>query len=82
MKNLLLTAIILYRKYISPLMPPSCRFQPTCSEYGYEAISIFGIIKGSALLLRRVLKCHPLNPGGYDPIPGQTDTINFRMGNG
>ena len=63
-------------------MPPSCRFQPTCSEYGYEAISRFGIIKGSALLLRRVLKCHPLNPGGYDPIPGQTDTINFRMGNG
>ena len=82
MKNLFLTAIVLYRKCISPLMPPSCRFQPTCSEYGYEAISRFGIIKGSALLLRRVLKCHPFNPGGYDPIPGQTENINFRMGNG
>ena len=82
MRNLLLNAIILYRKFISPLTPPSCRFQPTCSEYGYEAISRFGIIQGSVLVFRRVLKCHPFNPGGYDPIPNQTDNINLHMGNG
>ena len=82
MKNLFLTAITLYRKYVSPLIPPSCRFQPTCSEYGFEAILRFGIIKGSTLLLRRVLKCHPFNSGGYDPVPSQTDNINFHMGNG
>ena len=82
MRNLLLNTIILYRKFISPLTPPSCRFQPTCSEYGYEAISRFGIIQGSVLVFRRVLKCHPFNPGGYDPIPNQTDNINLHMGSG
>ena len=63
-------------------MPPSCRFQPTCSEYGYEAILRFGIIQGSVLVFRRVLKCHPFNPGGYDPLPKQIDNINFHTGNG
>jgi len=63
-------------------MPPSCRFQPTCSEYGYEAILRFGIIQGSVLVFRRVLKCHPFNSGGCDPLPKQIDNINFHTGNG
>ncbi|WOO49842.1 membrane protein insertion efficiency factor YidD [Hafnia alvei] len=68
--------ILLIRGYqlgISPLLGPRCRFNPTCSNYGIEALSRFGMIKGSWLTLKRVLKCHPLNPGGDDPVPPKTD---------
>jgi uncharacterized protein len=58
-----------YRMFISPLFPPSCRFQPTCSMYAMQAIERFGVIKGSWLGVRRILRCHPFHPGGYDPIP-------------
>lgn len=58
----------LYRELISPLLPPSCRFSPTCSQYAIDAISKYGPFKGSALALVRLLKCHPLHPGGYDPV--------------
>lgn len=69
MKKLLLFLIGFYRKYISPAKGPCCRFTPTCSEYAAEAIERFGAIKGSYLAVRRILKCHPLHPGGYDPVP-------------
>ena len=62
-----------YQLVISPLLGPRCRFHPTCSHYGIEALSRFGMIKGSWLTLKRVLKCHPLNPGGDDPVPPKTD---------
>ncbi len=65
-------AIILlkiYKKFISPLLPPACRFTPTCSEYMMEAISIYGFFKGFWLGIKRLLKCHPFHPGGYDPVP-------------
>lgn len=57
-----------YRLFISPLKPPTCRFVPTCSEYALQAIEKYGIIRGGILAVRRILRCHPFHPGGYDPI--------------
>ena len=65
----LLLLIKFYRVVISPLKPPSCRFYPTCSAYAYEAITRYGPFRGTALAVKRILRCHPLNPGGYDPVP-------------
>jgi putative membrane protein insertion efficiency factor len=58
-----------YQKFISPLFAPSCRFNPTCSHYAIEAFSRFGAVKGGWLTTQRLLKCHPLHPGGDDPVP-------------
>jgi putative membrane protein insertion efficiency factor len=52
----------------SPLLPGSCRFYPTCSDFSIEALRRYGILKGGYLSLKRILKCHPFNPGGYDPV--------------
>ena len=68
-KNLLLRIIRFYRRGISPLTPPRCRFAPTCSEYALVAIERYGALKGGYLALRRLLKCHPFHKGGYDPVP-------------
>ncbi|MGD9505885.1 MAG: membrane protein insertion efficiency factor YidD [Syntrophobacteraceae bacterium] len=64
----LLYSIRFYQLFLSPLKRPSCRFIPTCSEYAYEAIQIYGPIKGLHLSLMRLLRCHPFHPGGYDPV--------------
>ena len=69
MKKAALFLIRFYQRFISPGLPAACRFSPTCSEYGYEAIARYGIIKGGVLTVRRVLRCHPFHPGGYDPVP-------------
>lgn len=69
MKRLVLALIRLYQRGISPLLPPSCRFVPTCSHYTYEAISRYGVLKGGWLGLKRLSRCHPFHPGGYDPVP-------------
>lgn len=61
--------IRLWQLTFSKLLPPSCRFTPSCSAYGYEAVSKHGTIKGGWLALKRVARCQPLNPGGYDPVP-------------
>jgi putative membrane protein insertion efficiency factor len=61
--------IRLYQNTISRVLPPSCRFIPSCSQYTYEAIEKYGVLKGSWLGVKRVSRCHPLNPGGYDPVP-------------
>ncbi len=62
-------ALRLYKKVISPMLPPACRFTPTCSEYAAEAIARYGLLRGGWMGLRRLLRCHPLNPGGHDPVP-------------
>lgn len=69
MKSIFIWIIRFYRRFISPIKPPSCRFQPTCSQYGLEAIQRFGAIKGGYLTIKRILKCHPFHPGGFDPVP-------------
>ncbi|WP_417349324.1 membrane protein insertion efficiency factor YidD [Ferrimonas sp.] len=69
MQKLLIGFIRLYQKLLSPLLGQNCRFQPTCSQYAIEAITVHGCLKGSWLALRRILKCHPLHPGGRDPVP-------------
>ena len=68
MKSTVVFLIMLYRKYISPLKKPSCRFYPTCSMYGLEAINKYGVFKGGYLTIKRILRCHPFHPGGYDPV--------------
>jgi uncharacterized protein len=68
MKGLFILFIKGYQKFISPLLPPSCRFYPTCSEYGIEAISKYGILKGGILTTWRILRCNPFSKGGYDPV--------------
>ena len=69
MKHVFLSIIRFYRKFISPLTPPTCRFYPTCSQYGMEAIGRFGAIKGGWLTIKRIFKCHPFHPGGIDHVP-------------
>ena len=70
MKKLLLAMIRFYRRGISPMTPPACRFTPTCSAYAYEAINKYGVIKGGWLSLKRILRCHPFYKGDpYDPVP-------------
>ncbi|MBG0741896.1 membrane protein insertion efficiency factor YidD [Cylindrospermopsis raciborskii LB2897] len=72
-KKLFIWLIQGYRLFISPLFPPSCRFQPTCSMYAMEAIERFGVFRGSWMALGRILRCHPFHPGGYDPVPEKTE---------
>ncbi|WP_423799370.1 membrane protein insertion efficiency factor YidD [Neobacillus sp. SAB-20_R2A] len=69
LKKLFIALIRFYQIAISPLKPPSCRFYPTCSHYGLEAVQRFGAIKGGYLAIKRILKCHPFHPGGVDPVP-------------
>lgn len=68
-KKLLVSLIRGYKKYVSPLLPPSCIFEPTCSQYALEAIQRYGSLRGTWLSFRRILRCNPFNKGGYDPVP-------------
>jgi len=69
MKWFLIVLIRGYQKLISPLFPPTCRFYPTCSTYFIQALKKYGAFKGSYLGIKRILRCHPWNDGGYDPVP-------------
>lgn len=73
MRILLITLIKIYKYFISPLLGPRCRFYPSCSSYGLEAIQLHGAAKGSYLTLRRLLKCHPFHEGGIDPVPDKIE---------
>jgi len=68
-KTVLVGLIRFYQRFISPLTGPSCRFHPTCSNYALEAIQKYGAVKGSWLAAKRIGRCHPFHPGGYDPVP-------------
>jgi putative membrane protein insertion efficiency factor len=67
--HLLVALIGVYRKVLSPLLPRHCRYEPTCSAYAVEAIRTHGALRGSALAMRRIARCHPFHPGGLDPVP-------------
>ncbi len=69
MKKLVLILIKFYQKFISPLFPPSCRYTPTCSQYTFEAVQKYGVLKGLFLGIKRILRCNPFFPGGEDPVP-------------
>jgi len=68
-KRILMGLIRFYRRFISPMFPPCCRFYPTCSAYALEAVEKYGAFKGGFLAFKRILKCNPFHPGGYDPVP-------------
>jgi len=70
LSRVVLAALWVYRKTVSPWMPPCCRFTPTCSAYAVEAVTVHGPYKGSALAAWRLLRCQPFCKGGYDPVPG------------
>lgn len=81
--------ILFYQRWISPLLPPRCRFYPSCSEYALTAIELHGGLKGSLLATKRICRCHPLCEGGYDPVPGSehepkddTNTLTGGTGTG
>lgn len=69
MRKVVLFLIRVYQRTISQVLPPTCRFVPSCSEYGYQAIARYGILKGGWMALCRIARCHPFHPGGYDPVP-------------
>ncbi|MEE8376322.1 MAG: membrane protein insertion efficiency factor YidD [Acidimicrobiia bacterium] len=73
-RNLMIGLIVIYQKLVSPGIGTNCRYQPTCSSYSVEAIERFGVLRGGWLGLKRIGRCHPLRPGGYDPVPDNRRT--------
>ncbi|MFQ3565602.1 MAG: membrane protein insertion efficiency factor YidD [Aggregatilineales bacterium] len=69
MKTVALMSLRFYKRYLSPLLPSACRFEPTCSVYMYQAIEKYGVIRGGWMGLKRLGRCQPFHPGGYDPVP-------------
>lgn len=69
LRGIVLGAIRFYQRFISPGLPPTCVYYPTCSHYGYEAIQVHGVLWGSVLTVWRILRCNPFSKGGYDPVP-------------
>ncbi len=68
-RTVLITGVRAYQRFISPALPPACRFTPSCSAYAVTALERFGAVQGTWMALRRLARCHPWNPGGYDPVP-------------
>jgi len=78
-QTILMSIIRFYQKWISPLLGPSCRFQPTCSHYALEALHEHGTLKGSWLSAKRLCKCHPFHAGGYDPVETKEELLEKRL---
>jgi putative membrane protein insertion efficiency factor len=76
MRNLLIRLVRCYQYLIGPFFGSHCRFYPTCSHYAVEAIEMHGALAGSWMALRRLLRCHPWHPGGYDPVPRKSDDLS------
>ena len=74
MKRAMLASLRFYKRRISPLLPPACKYTPTCSEYAMQAVERYGAVYGGYLAARRLLRCHPFAKGGYDPVPERGDT--------
>ena len=75
MNRAMLASLRFYKRRISPLLPPACKYTPTCSEYAMQAVERYGAVYGGYLAARRLLRCHPFAKGGYDPVPERVDTI-------
>ena len=75
MKRAMLASLRFYKRRISPLLPPACKYTPTCSEYAMQAVERYGAVYGGYLAARRLLRCHPFAKGCYDPVPERVDTI-------
>jgi uncharacterized protein len=82
MRAILIGLIAVYRFCVSPLLGPSCRFHPSCSSYAREAIERHGALRGLVFALRRIARCHPWNPGGYDPVPDSSTAPANRIPHG
>ncbi|WP_123669627.1 membrane protein insertion efficiency factor YidD [Actinocorallia herbida] len=78
----LIAFVRVYRKVISPMLPPTCRFAPSCSAYGLEALQVHGAFYGTWLIIRRIARCHPFHPGGYDPVPAPRATKGSGLDSG
>ena len=79
MSRFLIGLIRFYQRFISPFKPKTCRFYPTCSHYAAEALETHGVLYGGYLAARRLLRCHPLHPGGYDPVPPARRRVNVTV---
>ncbi|GAA1677832.1 membrane protein insertion efficiency factor YidD [Fodinicola feengrottensis] len=77
--RLLIIPVLAYRRWISPALPPRCRFYPTCSAYAVEALRVHGALRGLGLSAWRLARCHPFHPGGYDPVPDKASPEPRRM---
>jgi len=75
MKSILQLGVRFYRSWISPALPGSCRFAPSCSTYAQQALEHYGVWKASLLVVRRLLRCHPFHSGGYDPVPERAVSV-------
>jgi putative membrane protein insertion efficiency factor len=76
MRSVFLGIIRLYQVTLSRVLPPTCRFVPSCSQYSYDAIARYGVWRGGWLAVKRVSRCHPFNPGGYDPVPDLKEELS------
>jgi putative membrane protein insertion efficiency factor len=78
-RGALVAVLRFYKRFISPMLPPACRFQPTCSEYAMEAVEHYGILKGSWMAICRLLRCNPWSRGGFDPVPLETEKKDLQQ---
>lgn len=77
-RRIAITLVRLYQRWVSPLFPPACRFSPSCSQYALDAITRHGVLAGCWLAARRLARCHPFHPGGFDPVPDRVARVESK----